>query len=99
MQIQRFHCSERNATLLRGPLAAFLMHFTDSHITDLVREHIAATDQEDAQTLLELQCARVDFNLQPPQSKSGLIKEAANHGNGPEVGRIKPLRVRFHTRC
>lgn len=32
---------------------------------------------------------REDFNLQPPQSKSRLIEDAADHGNGPEVRFIK----------
>lgn len=58
------------------------------------RERTAATDQ-DEQILLELRAsARDDFNLQPRQSKSGLVEEAADRGDGPEVRCIKPLRAR-----
>lgn len=79
----------KNAILLRRPLGDFLMQFYRfTHNRPCLRAYcIYGTDQHaQIQILLELHTSvREDFNLQPPQSKSGLIEEAADHGNGPEV--------------
>lgn len=92
MRILRFHRSDRNTRSLRRPPADFPTQFKDLHLTELVRERIAATDQ-DERTLSALHTsAREDFNLRLPQSQSGLMEEAADRGNGPEVRRNKRCR-------
>lgn len=58
------------------------------------RERAAATDQDEQILSGLLASARDDFNLQPRQSKSELMEEAADRGGGPEVRCIKPLRAR-----
>lgn len=91
VHILRFHRSDRNAGSLRRPPANFLMQLKDLHIAELVRERIAATDQ-DERTLSALHTsAREDFNLRLPRSQSELMEEAADRGNGPEV-RCNKLR-------
>lgn len=76
MQIQRFHCSERNAILLCEPLPDAFSRFAHYRLFESILQLQIRTHRHSV---------REGFNIQPPQSKLGLIKEAADHGNGPEV--------------